>query len=218
MIEELLPTCVAAVERFDDMDSDASFPEEFAALGVAVESREREFATTRACARLALGKLGLLPAPILQGANREPLWPQGVVGSMTHCKGYRAAAVALQSNISSVGIDADNHDSLPEGVLKSICLPEEIAWIRSAPPQIHWDRVLFSAKESIYKAWFPLTQRWLGFEDVAVTIKPANCTFRVQPAVAMSREREQILTALRGRFLVRSGLVITAVTLPLPAS
>ncbi len=44
------------------------------------------------------------------------------------------------------------------------------------PPGPSWDRLLFSAKESVYKAWFPLTGRWLGFEEAAITINPADGT------------------------------------------
>ena len=59
------------------------------------------------------------------GAKREPLWPAGVVGSITHCDGYRAAAVARATDLATVGIDAEPHEPLPDGVLAAIALPAE---------------------------------------------------------------------------------------------
>lgn len=81
---------------------------------------------------------------------------------MTHCDGYRAAAVARRETIASIGIDAEPHAALPDGVEKLTALPEErMALTRLAVthPHIHWDRLLFSAKESVYKAWFPLIRQ-----------------------------------------------------------
>lgn len=92
---------------------------------------------------------------------------------MTHCAGYRAAAAARARDVVTIGIDAEPHAVLPDGVLDVVALPEERAWIyelaRSAE-EVHRDRLLFSAKESVYKAWFPLTGRWLGFEDAELVV------------------------------------------------
>jgi 4'-phosphopantetheinyl transferase EntD len=120
----------------------------------------------------------------------------------------------MQTEIAGIGIDAEIHDSLPQDVIGTVCVAEEIAWLRQAPARLHWDRVLFSAKESVYKAWFPVTQRWLGFEDVAITIEAAEGTFRVRPLVSLPSEFDRALRQFVGRFLVRNGVVITAVVLP----
>ena len=79
----------------------------------------------RTCARIALGRLGLPPAPLLSGPKREPLWPDGVVGSITHCDGYRAVAVARADQLASIGIDAEPHAELPAGILARIALPAD---------------------------------------------------------------------------------------------
>jgi 4'-phosphopantetheinyl transferase EntD len=76
---------------------------------------------------------------------------------------------------------------------------------------VHWDRLLFSAKESVYKAWFPLANRWLGFEDAVLAIDPCRRSFEARllvpgPALAGGR-----LTMFSGRWLVRDGLVLTAI-------
>lgn len=214
MIEELLPSGVASVESWGNTASAFLLPEECAQLGNAIESRMREFTTARSCARQALGKLHFPPAPILRGSRGEPIWPPGVIGSITHCTGYRAAAVALQTDHAAIGIDAEVHDPLPPEVLQSICVAEEIAWLRAASRQIHWDRVLFSAKESVYKAWFPLTKLWLDFEQVVVTIESAENTFRVRPLEGVPEEFASALRQFSGRFLVRNGVILTAVVWP----
>jgi 4'-phosphopantetheinyl transferase EntD len=165
VIGSLLPAAVRVVESFGELPGATLFPEEEELVARAVPKRVAEVTTVRACARRALGELGLPPVPILSGPSREPLWPAGVVGSLTHCAGYRAAAVARASELASFGIDAEPHGELPEGVLERVALASEQAALPGLPPGVHWDRLLFSAKESVYKAWFPLAGRWLGFED-----------------------------------------------------
>jgi 4'-phosphopantetheinyl transferase EntD len=116
-----------------------------------------------------------------------------VVGSITLCAGYRAAAVAMQVHVSAIGIDPEIREPLPPEIVNDICIAEEIAWLRQASNQFHWDRVLFSAKESVYKPWFPLTQRWLGFEEVAITDEAAKGAFRARPLISLPRDFDQIL-------------------------
>jgi 4'-phosphopantetheinyl transferase EntD len=214
MIEDLLPPEVACVELYSDDQFASLLFEEATQLGAAVENRVREFTTTRTCARRALSKLGIPETPILRGPYRDPLWPAGVVGSITHCEGFRAAVVGKKSDLLTVGIDAEIHEPLPAEVLHHICLKPEIAWLARAPKEIHWDRVLFSAKESIYKAWFPLTQRWLGFEDVAVAIRPVDGTFHAQLLVDSPVVDGQELREFLGQFMIQEELVLTATFLP----
>jgi 4'-phosphopantetheinyl transferase EntD len=216
MMGDLLPSNVVSVERWDDDPCACLLPEEAVQFDRAIESRTREFATARSCARLALSRLGLPAAPLLSGPKREPLWPPGVVGSITHCRGYRAVAVAMQSGLLALGIDAEVHEELPAEVLERVCVEQEIAWLPKAPGGVHWDRVLFSAKESVYKAWFPLTQRWLGFEDVAVTFGPNDGTFHACLLIAPPEIDGQTVKGFTGRFLIRKGLVLTATVVPGP--
>jgi 4'-phosphopantetheinyl transferase EntD len=216
MIEEILPEVMCAVEARCDRADLSLPPEEEAALGRAVEQRRREFASARACARDALVGLGLPPVPIPIGARGEPRWPVGVVGSITHCNGYRACAVGRASEILTVGIDAEPNGPLPDGVLAAIARAEELSRLRelrSAAPEVHWDRLLFSAKESVYKAWFPVTRRRLGFEDATLTFDLRRHTFAALLLVPASPLDGESPTELRGRWLVRDGLVVTAIAL-----
>ncbi|MEZ4403239.1 MAG: 4'-phosphopantetheinyl transferase superfamily protein [Kofleriaceae bacterium] len=159
------------------------WPAEAAAIAGAAPGRVAEFARGRDCARAALAALGLAPGAIGRASSRAPVWPAGVVGSITHCPGYTAAAVARAPVVTSVGIDAEPNQPLPEGVLATVATTAERAALAGLPPGVAWDRLLFAAKESVYKAWWPLTGRWLGFEDATVTISAAG-TFAARVTVA----------------------------------
>jgi enterobactin synthetase component D / holo-[acyl-carrier protein] synthase len=219
VIEKILPSAVACAEAFDDPTDAVLYPQEEAVISRAVEKRRREFRTVRHCARLALRDLGLPPAAVLTGEHREPLWPPGVVGSMTHCSGYRAAAVARGRDLLTVGIDAEPHQPLPPDVLTAIALADEqvqITELTAAHSASYWDRILFCAKETVYKAWFPLTRRWLGFHDAAVTIDPVDGSFSARLLVPGPRISGQALTEFEGRWLISDSLVVTAIAIPIP--
>ncbi|MBA9005548.1 4'-phosphopantetheinyl transferase family protein [Thermomonospora cellulosilytica] len=207
MIERILPPSAAAVCVYGDVPDAFLFPEEEAMVRRAVERRRREFASVRWCARRALADLGEPPGPILRGERGAPRWPHGVVGSMTHCEGYRAAAVARAGDVRAIGIDAEPHLPLPEGVLESVARPEEHGALGMTGPGVHADRLLFSAKEAVYKAWFPLTGRWLGFEQASVTFAPDG-TF-----TARLLAPDPPLPVFHGRWAVDGGLIATAVTI-----
>jgi 4'-phosphopantetheinyl transferase EntD len=216
VIGEILPPEVAAVEAFEDVPDVTLFPEEEAAVAAAAEKRRREFSTARFCARAALAKLGLPPVPIVPGLRGAPQWPAGVVGSITHCAGYRAAAVARTGDVVTIGLDAEPHDALPDGVLSHVANTEELAWLAAlgaTSPDVSWERVLFSAKESVYKAWFPLTRRCISFEDSSISIDPTRGTFsaRVLESSDHSARDSGRPAGFTGRWLVRNGLIVTAI-------
>lgn len=208
---------LAFAELYSDPPGLAPLPEEEPLIARSVAKRRDEFITARHCARIALGELGLPPVPILKGEKGEPCWPDGVVGSLTHTTGYRGAVVARSSAVRSVGIDAEPHDVLPDGVLDAITLPEERHEIGALPEGMHWDRILFCAKEATYKAWFPLTRRWLGFEDAHIVfdVDPTGSTgvFVSKVLIDGAALSGPPLTALRGRWSVRNDLVLTAIVL-----
>nr|WP_245876911.1 4'-phosphopantetheinyl transferase superfamily protein [Streptomyces uncialis] len=171
LLAGLLPPQVISAEAYTDPPGVFLYPEEEAVITRAVDKRRREFTTGRYCARQALTALGVTPGPLPRGERGAPVWPAGVVGSLTHCDGYRAAAVAHRSEVTSLGVDAEPHARLPDDVLGGVTLPAErdaLAVLERRHPRLHWDRLLFSAKESVYKTWFPLTGAWLGFEEAEV--------------------------------------------------
>ncbi|BBY32194.1 4'-phosphopantetheinyl transferase [Mycolicibacter minnesotensis] len=203
---------LAWAERYDDPPGLAPLPEEEPLVARSVAKRRNEFVTARYCARLALEELGQPPVAILKGEKGEPSWPEGVVGSLTHCAGFRGAVVGRSAAVRSVGIDAEPHDVLPDGVLKAVSLPVERDQLAELPEGQHWDRILFCAKEATYKAWFPLTRRWLGFEDAHITFDPDG-TFSSRILVDPVALSGPPLTELGGRWSVAGGLVLTAIVL-----
>lgn len=212
MIERILPPAVASVEAFADSPEAALFPEEQSIIARAVDRRRREFTTGRVCARSALAKLGVPPGPILRGERNAPQWPAGIVGSITHCAGYRAAAVARDCELVGVGIDAEPNEPLPDGVLRAVALPDEQAGLRALPAGTAWDRLLFCAKEAIFKVWFPLTILPLGFEDARVTIHPTQATFEAD--LLVPSPNPLLPTTLAGRWLATSTHLLAAIALP----
>jgi 4'-phosphopantetheinyl transferase EntD len=208
---------LAAAEMYSDPRELAPLPEEEPLIAKSVAKRRNEFITVRYCARQALVDLGLQPVPILKGEKGEPCWPDGVVGSLTHCEGFRGAAVGLVDQVRSVGIDAEPHDVLPTGVLDAISLPAERTEIGELPTGMHWDRILFCAKEATYKAWFPLTRRWLGFEDAHITFGVDSSgqagSFTSEILIDPEAVSGPPLTSLSGRWAVRSGIALTAIVL-----
>ncbi|WP_344669252.1 4'-phosphopantetheinyl transferase family protein [Catenulispora yoronensis] len=216
LIAEIVPAPAECVDTREELDAEL-LAGELEHIARAVPSRRAEFVSGRTCARLALARLGLGPRPILAGARGEPKWPRGIVGSITHCAGYRGAVVARSAQIASVGIDAEPNAALPEGVLDAISLPAEQAWIErlsTTHQGVSWDRLLFSAKEAVYKAWYPLTLRWLDFVDAAVTVEPERGRFtaklRTGGPVVGGRE----VSEFSGRWVVRENLILAAVTVP----
>lgn len=217
LLSGVLPDVVVAAELYSDPEGLAPLPEEEPLVARSVAKRRNEFVTVRHCARQALGALGVPPVPILKGDKGEPCWPDGIVGSLTHCDGFRGAVVGRAAEIRSVGIDAEPHGELPKGVLDAVSLPVERHELAALPTDLHWDRILFCAKEATYKAWFPLTHRWLGFEDAHITFdvdgSGAAGTFHSRVLIDPSAESGPPLNTLRGRWSVREGLVLTAIVL-----
>ncbi|MEV0292830.1 4'-phosphopantetheinyl transferase Npt [Nocardia sp. NPDC050710] len=219
MIEKILPSGVASAELLEYPEDLKPHPAEEHLIAKSVEKRRRDFIGARHCARQALAELGEPAVAIGKGERGMPLWPRGIVGSLTHCDGYRAAALAHKLRFRSIGIDAEPHGPLPEGVLDSVSLPQERAWLGSAPSDLHLDRLLFCAKEATYKAWFPLTLRWLGFEEAHITFTidessdgGGSGTFHSDLLVpGQTTDGGMPLISFDGRWVIGDGLILTAI-------
>jgi len=115
--------------------------------------------------------------------------------------------------VSAIGIDAEPNDVLPGGVLDLISLePERVMLAEFAALRgTCWDRLLFSAKEAVYKAWFPITGRWLDFKDAKITIDPAKGSFSAKILISGAKHEEGDPAGFTGNWLERDGLLMTAI-------
>lgn len=188
-------------------------PAEARVIAAAVPSRRREFAAGRGCAHAVLAELGHHDWSLLPGPRREPLWPDGVVGSISHCPGLAVAVAARSAGTLAIGIDVETDAPLPANVVRSVMDTDEAQAIERLAAQdtmTPWGRLLFSAKESVYKAWYPLRHEWLGFEEAAVELS-TDGTFLARIRRADTAPLPQVVS---GRWARGNGVVITALVLP----
>jgi 4'-phosphopantetheinyl transferase EntD len=151
------------------------YPKEYLHIASAVTKRKNEFSSGRLCARRALASLQISSCEIPAGPMREPMWPAGVTGSISHDGAYAVAAAAFSSNVSLIGIDITLRDPLDSTLVEMICTKEEIAYIgRLTNFAAEYDpfKLVFSLKEAIYKCLFPLARRVFDFSEVSVFVLP----------------------------------------------
>lgn len=169
--------------------------------------RRRDFAHGRYCARLALGRLGIERVAIGVGASREPLWPPGIIGSITHSSDLAAAAVCRDDELTGLGIDCERIGRIDDKLLERICLAGEVSGLREAGYGTEHADVLFSAKESVYKCIWPAIRRFVGFHDVAISLDRESRRFRVAPA--SDAVDEALLSGIEGRWSMDDRRVYT---------
>jgi 4'-phosphopantetheinyl transferase EntD len=213
MLAAVLPPSAVSCELGLDAHPDPLLPGEAEAVRHAVAQRRREFALGRTCARRALAGLGLPPSPILVGTDRAPVWPPGVVGSISHCPLRTVAVVAPASDFLAAGVDVEPNAPLPDDVVSTVGRADERQWLAGGDSNLARDRLLFSIKESVYKAWFPLTHRWLEFSDVRVDVDLASASFEAELLVDDGLVGERILRRMPGRFTWSPEVVATVVLL-----
>lgn len=216
-LSELLPEAVAVAQTETDIDESLLLAEERRYIRDAVPRRRAEYATVRHCARQAFAQLGIPRQAVLTGAHREPLWPDGTVGSLTHCLKFRAGAVAMSQDIASLGIDAEENAALPDGVIQLVTgehEQEQLNSLRREDLEIAWDRLLFSAKESIFKTWFPLTRQWIDFTNCTLHIDREQRRFfgRISPpnSPADAADMPQEAEAIHGVWAATATHLVTA--------
>ncbi|MGV0326123.1 4'-phosphopantetheinyl transferase family protein [Corynebacterium confusum] len=196
-------------EHSDLMNFQGLHPLEQSIVSRSVNVRKSEFGDARWCAHEALREAGYTGSePILRGERGKPLWPNGFTGSMTHTEGFRAAVAAPTTKVRSLGLDAEPAEQLPEGVLAMIARSGEIPQLeRLRAAGIPFaDRLLFCAKEATYKAWFPMTDRWLGFDQAEIDLREDGTL------ISYLLVRPTPVPFISGRWIVRDGYVVVATT------
>ena len=145
-------------------------PLELEDIASAAPPRRREFLAGRLIARMLSDQLSLPPAPLRRADDRSPVWPADRVGSLSHCNTLCAAAIGTSHAIRSVGIDIETIGRVEPKLWPTLFTEREAGYFRSLPPErVALETTLFfSAKESFYKCQYPLTQSWVGFQDVEV--------------------------------------------------
>jgi 4'-phosphopantetheinyl transferase EntD len=211
--EGLFPAGVITVTAADLTSEPALLPEERPLVARAVPARALEFAAGRSCARAALAELGCPPVAILAGQQREPVWPPGFVGSITHCQGHCAAAVVRRHpetahGIAGLGLDAEPAQPLSEDARGLVCVARELEWIEQRRQDgLPWDRFVFSAKESVFKCLFPIERRWIDLREVEVVLAGEG-RYRIGSSGLLATTE-----SVQGRYAFRDGLILTSAIL-----
>jgi 4'-phosphopantetheinyl transferase EntD len=210
----LFPEGVVVEVATPEMWEGPLYPEEEVSVRNAVRKRRREFAAGRNCARRALAFLGVQNGPLPVGSDREVLWPEGIVGSISHCDDLCAVAVARRDSAVGIGLDVERGDPLESGLVSLICTPAEQARLKDLPsrPGAAWSKLIFVAKESVYKCVFPVVRTFLEFHDVEVDLSLEAASFEAvirHPCAAKLEDAR-----LRGRFVVTDDYLACGVALP----
>ncbi|RLB45661.1 MAG: phosphopantetheinyl transferase [Deltaproteobacteria bacterium] len=177
------------------------------AVAGAAQTRIEQFTAGRVCSRIALGRLGVATTtPILRGEDRAPIWPLGFVGTISHTDTWCAAAVARAEDVRSIGIDLEPATPLNESLWRRVCTPKERDWLHELAEPGLMGKILFSAKESVYKCQYPITTKFLGFHAVEVELDDGAFRAVFQQEAGEFRPGD----VMSGRYLVEEGLVATA--------
>lgn len=171
-----------AVVSVKDLANYTLHPEEARILAPRAGLRKQlEFALGRSAAHLALKQIGLEnPGPVLRGLRGEPLWCDGIVGSITHCYPWGAAVVIRCSNRCAIGVDLENKEGMQEtDISRFVCCQAELDWVRHGDFQERLT-MIFSSKEAVYKAFSPLCHRYIDFKEVGLTWFPERYFFQCQ--------------------------------------
>ena len=216
-LRRLFPSYVAVRSSRQAGDPSVLTAAEAAHVARAVPQRRQEFAAGRACAKAALASLGAPVAEILTAADRQPLWPAGFLGSITHTTGLCVAVGATRRSLKAVGIDAEVVGAPTRDIWSTVCGDEELRWVSAlaAADRPGAVTLLFAAKEAFYKCQYPLTGQWLDFHDLVVAIEPwaESGSFAVRPVRAIDVGRHASLP-LVGRFEFHEGWVAAGISIP----
>jgi len=219
-LRALFPRTVVIRDRRIPGDPAELHPAELQYVARAVPKRIEEFAAGRACAKAALAEFGVREFALRAAPDRQPLWPQGFIGSITHTTGFCAAAVASCASLLAIGMDTEIVGAPTEDIWSTISRSEELAWVQS----LSTDRqpaavtLLFAAKEAFYKCQYPLVGEWLDFHDLRVEAGgwgESNGSFAVN-AMRNVRFATRVALPIEGRYLFHEQFVSAAVAVPQP--
>lgn len=213
LLESILPPAVVVAEILSEGPFHEPFAREIESLGRVSRARRRRFAGGRHCSREALDQLGVEHSGVPIGPDGKPVWPHGVVGSITHRQAYSACAVGMKDQFCAIGIDAEPNAPLKHATIARVASSAElnqIAALSAANPEIQWSRLLFSAKEAGAKALAHLHERIPPLHSVVIDFEADSVMFAVgHPGVGPQAQNNR---QLEGRWTNEQGMIVTAVT------
>lgn len=212
-IAGLFPASVATACRRIGGDEPVLYPQEQAYLEKAIEKRRREFAAGRACAREALGRLGIAATPILRDERSAPRWPGGTVGAISHSHTWAGAAVARAGDSAGIGLDIETMGRVSMNIARKVLTPAEADRLAGTPEshRRQYLALVFSAKEAVYKCLAALVPVPLRFQDAEIRV-----TGPYDLAVAMGEAASRAFPAcarIQGRYGIFDGCVFTGMFL-----
>jgi 4'-phosphopantetheinyl transferase EntD len=216
-LSSLFPAGVVTMATRAEGDPADLSPAEAAHIRRARPVRAREFAAGRLCARLALQRLGRVGCDLPAGPDRNPLWPPGIVGSISHTTGYCCVALGERSHFRSIGLDVEVGRRVTPDLYAQFLTEPEQPRLREMPPGLADEHatLIFSAKEAFYKCQHPMTMEWLDFTDIEVDLPddPGEAgRLSIRPTRRLDVER-LIPAPWHGRFVFFDGLVATGFVL-----
>jgi 4'-phosphopantetheinyl transferase EntD len=205
LLSRILPPGIVIAEIDDVGQSIVLHPGEAGYVSKSGDIRRRDFALGRHCAHVALARLSLADMAIARGANGAPIWPEGIVGSITHTKGYAAALVGHTNMFLALGVDAERIGGVTENLYSRLFTTAERMHLatRDTKERDRDATILFSAKEAVYKACNSLAGgERISFQDVDIALNDDSFSAKL------------VTSPVEGRFIVSENLVMTAVWLP----
>ncbi|RXJ71045.1 phosphopantetheinyl transferase [Veronia nyctiphanis] len=134
-----------------------------------VKKRQAEYLAGRYLAKLAQERLNGIASEIATGPQREPLWPNGLIGSISHHQSQAVCALTKQSNPEQgIGIDIESvvDEETQAALIKTVVIEEERMLLKNYFTESEGLTAIFSAKESIFKACYPQVKGYFDFLDV----------------------------------------------------
>jgi 4'-phosphopantetheinyl transferase EntD len=213
-IRHLFPSgTLSLLEAIEEIQLSAA-PEELKFVARAVPKRRREFLAGRTLSRRALAQIGLEVEALAAAEDRRPIWPPGVVGSISHSDRWCGVVVARRHPVVGLGLDVEDARDLAGSLWPLVLTPREAVNLRhlSARPE-RWALLVFSAKESIYKCLSPRAGEWLDFTEVEIDLDLERARFSVVPMPTVAGAWRERLLRIEGRFSLEADRVVTSAIL-----
>jgi 4'-phosphopantetheinyl transferase EntD len=189
---------------------DALYPQERAAVVKAVPKRQQEFATGRWLARELMRELDIEPGVIDRGDQRQPLWPAGALGSITHADDIAAASIARADACRSIGLDLETWQRVSPDLHHKLLTQTERNRLAASP--VEAAGLIFSAKEAGYKATFPLAGRFIGFKEAEIDLDWSAGQFLIR--YVGDHPENRVMEEGLGYFLISGDYVLSWFIIP----